>query len=111
VAQDAATWLNGARRAAGLSQRELAVKSGVPQSAIARIERGRQVPRVDTLERLLRVCGFQLEMVPKRGEGVDRTLIWHALSQSPAERAEQAAAYGRFIDTLRRARRVQRPAS
>src|SRR5688572_16224811 len=68
----AATYVNQARRAAGLSQRELSRRSGVPQAAIARIERGLQVPRADTLERLLKACGFELRLGPVRGGGVDR---------------------------------------
>ena len=63
----AATYVNQARRAAGLSQRELSRRTGVPQSAIARIERGLQVPRADTLERLLEACGFELRIGPARG--------------------------------------------
>lgn len=37
---------------AGLSQRELALRSGVPQPNIAAYESGRRVPAVGTLERL-----------------------------------------------------------
>jgi transcriptional regulator with XRE-family HTH domain len=41
-----------ARRARGLSQRELAALCGTTQSAIARIERGARPPRLDTLLRM-----------------------------------------------------------
>jgi uncharacterized protein len=41
-----------ARRSAGLSQRELARRAGVPLSTIGRIERGTVSPTVHTLERL-----------------------------------------------------------
>lgn len=102
----AATQVNQARRAAGFSQRELSRLSGVPQSGIARIERGQQIPRVDTLQRLLKACGFELRMGPIRGDGVDRSLTTHWLQLSPAERAEGAAAYGRAAEVLRSARRV-----
>ena len=101
VRVNAAEWLNGARRSAGLSQRQLAERSGTPQPTIARIEAGIQVPRVDTLDRLLRACGWELDMVPLRGQGEDRTLIAHWLSLDPLERAERGAAYGRFADELR----------
>ena len=102
----AATYVNQARRAAGLSQRELSRRTGVPQSAIARIERGLQVPRVDTLDRLLKACGFELRLGPARGGGVDRTVLDHWLELSPAERAAGASDYGRALDRLRRARPV-----
>jgi transcriptional regulator with XRE-family HTH domain len=102
----AATYLNQARRAAGFSQRELSRRTGVPQSAIARIERGLQVPRADTLDRLLVACGFELRLGPVRGGGVDRSLIDHWLELTPAERAEGAADYGRALDRLKTARPV-----
>ena len=90
-----AVWVYGARRAAGLSQRELSRESGVAQSAIARIERGQQVPRADTLERLLAACGFELRLAPGRGGGVDREEIRRFLELTPRERVERGAAVGR----------------
>ncbi len=101
-----AQWVNGARRSAGLTQRELATRAGVPQPTIARIESGRQMPRADTLDRLLKACGWELDMTPRRGEGEDRSLIDHWLSLTPADRAVRGAAYGRFRDQIRQARRV-----
>jgi len=96
----------GARRGAGLSQRELARRSGVPQPTIARIERGQQIPRVDTLMRMLDACGFELRLGPKRGKDVDVSLIDGWLRLTPAERAERATGYSRFAEALRAARRV-----
>ncbi|MFG2053925.1 GNAT family N-acetyltransferase [Micromonospora sp. NPDC048930] len=49
------------RRQADLSQRELAVRAGVPQPAVARIESGRAAdPRYRTVERLIRAAGGQV---------------------------------------------------
>jgi len=108
----AASQLNQARRAAGLSQRELARRSGVPQPAIARIERSRQVPRSDTLERLLKACGFELRLGPVRGGGVDRSQIQEWLDMSPAERLRRATGYGRLFGRIRNAKPVtEEPAS
>ncbi len=53
-----------AREEMGLSQRELAGLSGVKQPAIARLESGTTVPRVDTLIRLLVPLGKTLAIVP-----------------------------------------------
>ena len=78
--------LRWARLTAGLSQRALAEKSGIPQSSIARIEAGTVDPRVGTLDRLLSACGFDLEVEPRLGEGVDRSQIREMLALSPAER-------------------------
>lgn len=98
---DAAHLLNAARRGAGLTQRELAARSGIPQSAIARIERGHQNPRATTLHRLLDACGFELRLAPKRGQDEDRTLIAAWLDMSPAERVAHGAAYGRMAQLFR----------
>ena len=100
----AATQLHQARRAAGFSQRELSRRTGVPQSAIARIERGQQVPRADTLEKLLRACGFELRLGPIRGDGVDKSQLDEWLALSPAERLERATGYGRLLERIRSAR-------
>lgn len=78
-----------ARRRAGLTQRALAAASGVPQETIARIETGTTQPRFDTLDRLLEACGFGLEIMPRLGIGVDRTLIGWMLRMSPSERLAQ----------------------
>lgn len=53
-----------AREEMGLSQRELAELSGVKQPAIARLESGAAVPRIDTLIRLLVPLGKTLAIVP-----------------------------------------------
>ena len=87
---DAARVLRQARRRAGLTQRELAERAGVPQSRIAKIESGAVIPGVDTLDRLLEVCGEGLESLPRPGIGVDRTLVQELLSLEPAERLKRA---------------------
>ena len=103
---DVAEWVNGARRSAGLTQRQLAERSGVPQPTIARIESGKQMPRADTLDRLLRACGWELDMSLRRGLGEDASLIqaWRALP--PEERARRASEQGRALERLRAARGV-----
>ena len=53
-----------AREEMGLSQRELAELTGVKQPAIARLESGATVPRIDTLIRLLVPLGKTLAIVP-----------------------------------------------
>jgi transcriptional regulator with XRE-family HTH domain len=87
---DARTVLLEARTQARISQRELARRSGVPQAAISRMERGIVSPRTDTLDRLLRSCGRDLSVVERPGAGVDRTLIRERLRLTPAERGRLA---------------------
>lgn len=87
---DAARVLRQARRRARLTQRQLAELAGVPQSQIAKIESGAVVPRVDTLDRLLEVCGEGLESLPRPGIGLDRTLVSELLSLDPRDRLRRA---------------------
>ena len=53
-----------ARKKANMSQMELSEKTGMKQSAIARIENGTRSPRVSTLIRLLAPMGYTLRIVP-----------------------------------------------
>src|SRR5438552_19093136 len=55
-----------ARLRAGLTQYELAERSGRDRSVIARWEQGVVAPSVETLVELVRACGFDLplELVP-----------------------------------------------
>ena len=92
-----------ARRRAGLTQRQLAERTGIPQPAIARIERQRVSPTFDTMERLLAGTGHQLEVARRIGEGVDRTLIQSARSLTPEQRLLAAGAAGRNLSAFRRA--------
>jgi uncharacterized protein len=48
-----------ARRRRRLTQRELAARTGVAQTTIARIETGRHQPTIETLNRLLNGAGFR----------------------------------------------------
>jgi transcriptional regulator with XRE-family HTH domain len=89
-AMDASGMLRDARRRSGLTQRALARRAGVPQPTVARIESGVVTPRVDTLDRLLAVCGRALDSVERPGSGVDRTLIRERLRLSVSDRADLA---------------------
>lgn len=97
---DAAGMLRTARRRAGLSQRELARRAGVPQPTVSRIERGRVSPSVATLAPLIEACGMELEVVERPGAGVDRTQLWDGLVRSPAQRLAYAAASARSVGAL-----------
>lgn len=51
-----------ARKLSGLTQAQLAVRSGTSQSAIARYETGAARPSTDTLTRILKAGGLELEV-------------------------------------------------
>jgi transcriptional regulator with XRE-family HTH domain len=56
-----------ARLRAGLTQAELAERSGRDRTVVARWEQGLVAPSVDTLAELVEACGFELslELVPR----------------------------------------------
>jgi transcriptional regulator with XRE-family HTH domain len=61
-----AALIREARLRAGLSQAQMAERSGKERTVIARWEQGAVAPSVDTLVELVRSCGFDipLELVP-----------------------------------------------
>jgi transcriptional regulator with XRE-family HTH domain len=83
---DAAGTVRRARRAARLTQRDLAKRTGVGQGAIGRIETGAVEPRFDTVTALLRGCGWELDARPLVSPEVDRADIRYALALSDRER-------------------------
>jgi hypothetical protein len=80
----------------------------MPQASVSRIERGVVSPTVDTLERLLRQCGRELQAVEGPLYDVDRTLIQHRLRMTPGERARLAVLEWRGTEPFRRAGRRNR---
>lgn len=99
--------LREARRRAGVSQSELARRTAMAQPAVARLEAGSRIPRVDTLETLLRACGQSLVVAPRMGTEVDREPIRALLDRGPADRiAGSGLRAGRILQVLA-ARRVR----
>jgi transcriptional regulator with XRE-family HTH domain len=99
-----------ARRAAQLTQTELAERAGVAQSVIARLERGGGNPTFATLERVLHAAGHRLELsaVEQGLVTVDESLIAQQLALSPVDRIrglrEQATIMNRIVEAGARAR-------
>lgn len=58
-----------ARKARGISQRELAQLCGLPQSTIGRIEAGLVVPNMLTLAKIAEVLQLELSLRPKTSRG------------------------------------------
>jgi predicted transcriptional regulator len=61
--------LAGARRAAGLSQTEVAARMGTSQSVVARLETGEIDARLSTLQRYAAAVGRELELGVRPQEG------------------------------------------
>lgn len=97
-APSAADVLRRARRAAGLSQRELARRAGTSSATVSQYESGHKEPRLDTLARLLDTCGHRLEVraVRLRSSAQDRqdrrTARSRALHRAIAERLRERPA-------------------
>ena len=75
-----------ARKRAGLSQRELAERAGTTQSAIARLETGRTTPSFDAVLRLVRLCGFDLDVMLVERDESDWAQARELLALTPAQR-------------------------
>ncbi len=82
----AADLIVGARRRAGLTQKQLAARTGRPQSTVARWERGSQVPSIDTTRAIVRACGLELTVGLARYDDSYFSLIDERLAMTPFER-------------------------
>lgn len=90
--------IRDARRDAGLTQQQLALRAGTSQAAISRLERGGPSPSVETLDRLLRVMGRQLDIrvqVPDAPD-IDIDEIRLARALPIEQRLERAFAWNAF---------------
>jgi transcriptional regulator with XRE-family HTH domain len=93
-----------ARAAAGLTQTGLATAIGTTQSVISRWERGADSPRVDTLVRILRACGYEPDLVLRPADdGIDREQIRASLAMTPAQRLASSVNVSRLRARARRA--------
>jgi len=99
--------LRTTRRAAGLTQSELAARLRMGQAAIAGLERPGANLTLATLEEALDAMGHRLELraVPDTS-GVDETLIARNLRMSPAERLVAFETAHREVEELRQLMRA-----
>ena len=92
-----------ARKRAALTQKQLAERAGTTQSAIARLESGRSAPSLDAVERLLRLCGFQLIVELAPYDDSDVVQAEGRLHQSVDDRIAEMQAGVHFAEELRAA--------
>lgn len=90
-----------ARRRAGLTQAALASRAGTTQSGIARWESGRTAPSLDDVRRLIRLCGFDLEVALVPYDDSDLAQAERLLALTPSERIERHARLARQLREVR----------
>lgn len=78
-----------ARLRAGLTQAQLAERSGTAQPGIARWESGRTSPSLEDVRRLVRLCGFELEVAIVPYDDSDLAQAERLRELSPQQRAER----------------------
>jgi transcriptional regulator with XRE-family HTH domain len=104
---DAAATLRRARLSAGLSLRALAERAGSSHATLAAYESGRTVPRVDTLDRILRAAGYATDIATsarpdattaeRAAKGDELLQALDLAAQFPA-RHDPALAYPRLVE-------------
>lgn len=82
------------RRAADLSQRELAKHAGVAPSTIGAIECGTKLPGLRTLQRILNTAGYQLAVLDRDDRLVVPLMIWGGIRDGAGRR------YPAHLDTI-----------
>jgi len=90
-----------ARRRAGLTQAELAVLAGTSQSGIARWEAGRTAVSLDDAIRLVRLCGFDLEVMLLPRDDSDMAQATRLAGLTGQERMDRHARLARQLTRLR----------
>jgi transcriptional regulator with XRE-family HTH domain len=89
------------RRELGLSQRQLALRAGMTQAAVSRIERGKVSPSFTTLRELMVAMGRQPTLSAIRlPTGWDPTHMRSTLARPPEERLRLALGWNRLAVRL-----------
>ena len=97
-----------ARRRAGLTQQALADRLGTAQSVVARWESEATAPSFDTVVRVVRACGFELDvrlLAGTDGFADDWSLAVANLSLTPAQRLANHRAAVELAERGRKAMR------
>jgi len=91
-----------AREAAGLTQAQLAVRAGLRQSALSKIESGALEPSFARLRALISLTGYELDVgIRRRGLSIDEGLLFESLRSLPEARVENAVRLSRHLRAAR----------
>jgi len=96
--------LRSARLRAGVSQKQLSIRTGIAAPALSRIENGRESPSFERLTNCLEALGFEpsLELLPLSGSQADPVHLAAEIEMTPARRLESLFEWMRFGDSLAR---------
>jgi len=97
--------LRDARRHGGVSQRRLAIRTGIAAPAISRIENGHESPSFERFAALLQALGFEpsVQLGELSGSRADPVHLAAEAQLTPAQRLESLFEWMRFGDRLARA--------
>jgi transcriptional regulator with XRE-family HTH domain len=93
--------IHEARRRAGLTQSELAARAGTSQPGIARWESGRTAVSLDDVLRLVRLCGFDLEIMLVSRDQSDAAQAARLAGLTGQERIDRHARLVRQLSAMR----------
>ena len=93
--------IHEARRRAGLTQSELAARAGTSQPGIARWESGRTAVSLDDVLRLVRLCGFDLEIMLVSRDESDAAQAARLAGLTGQERIDRHARLVRQLSVMR----------
>jgi transcriptional regulator with XRE-family HTH domain len=98
--------LINARHRAGVSQRELAIRTGIAAPSISRIENGHESPSFERFAACLQALGFEptVELRELTGSQADPVHLAAEAQLTPSQRLESLFEWMRFSDRLARAR-------
>ncbi|MBO4162514.1 helix-turn-helix domain-containing protein [Micromonospora antibiotica] len=99
LATEIAAILRRERHVQRLTQRQLADRAGVSQSAVARIERGERVPAIPLVERLFAALGRQLAVTVEQLDSHLDAEMDALAGRSPADRLDELG-LDRLLDRL-----------
>ena len=91
-----------ARQAAGISQRELAVRARTSQGAISRIENGLEDPSFERFAQIMRVLGYSptVELRPLADPDAEPRRLLEQSRLTPQQRFEDGLNWLRFVRNL-----------
>jgi len=97
--------LREARHRAGITQKQLSVRTGIAAPALSRIENGHESPSFERFATCLEALGFEpmLELRPLGGSQADPVHLAAEVELTPAQRLESLFEWMRFGDSLARA--------